>query len=146
MPSRLASPIPGTPLRRSGSPQVLPGTQLQLTVVFIFSNRTTVTGTRRTMKANAPSRAHVVSRVLASLVGGYAFVWGFTTLTTVAGVLAGMAYEGAQTLAYLVAFLVYLGCFLWAFAASNLFGVWLTLGGGGAALTGAAWLLARFVA
>jgi hypothetical protein len=85
----------------------------------------------------------VISRIAAALLGGYAFVWGFTTLTIMLGVAAGVKYSEAQTLAYLLAFLVFLAVFCWAFAATSLARVWIVLAGGGAIMTGAAWLLTR---
>lgn len=87
--------------------------------------------------------AHIVSRVAASLVGGYAFTWGFTVLGIALLVTAGASYHLAQTLAYLLAFLVFLAAFCWAFAATRVARVWGVLGGGGVAMTGAAWLLTR---
>ncbi len=86
-------------------------------------------------------RAHVAARVAASLLGGYAFVWGFTTLGIVLGLALGMPYAEAQTLLYLLAFLVFLICFCWAFVARSIARVWAVLAGGGALMTGAAWLL-----
>lgn len=86
---------------------------------------------------------HVASRVAASLLGGYAFVWGFATFGISLLVAAGMAYDEAQTLVYLLAFLVFLAAFCWAFAAASLPRVWALLAGGGAAMTGAAWALSR---
>jgi hypothetical protein len=84
---------------------------------------------------------HVASRVAASLLGGYAFVWGFTTLCVALGLLLGAAYDDARTLAQLLAFLLFLVCFCWAFAAASLARVWAVLAGGGALMTGLAWLL-----
>jgi hypothetical protein len=95
------------------------------------------------MTTLAPSRAHVASRVAASLLGGYAFTWGFIMLTMALAIAAGMGYGDAQTLAYLLAFLVFLAAFLWAFAAASLARVWTVLAGGGALMTGAAWLMTR---
>ena len=94
--------------------------------------------------ANTP--LSIVSRVAASLLGGYAFTWGFTVLGIALLVWAGMAYHEAQTLAYLLAFLVFLAVFCWAFAATRVVKVWGVLAGGGAAMTGAAWLLTRTLA
>jgi len=85
--------------------------------------------------------AHVVSRVAASLVGGYAFTWGFTVLGIVLLVTAGASYHLAETLVYLLAFLVFLVAFCWAFVAARLVQVWGVLAGGGLAMTGTAWLL-----
>ena len=55
----------------------------------------------------------LVSRVAASLLGGYAFVWGFTTL----GIALGCWPPACPTAkrrrsAFLLAFLVFLVCFL----------------------------------
>lgn len=92
---------------------------------------------------STPTRAQVIFRTTAALLGGYAFVWGFASLTTVLGVSSGLSYGDARTLAFLLAFLVYLTCFLWAFAASRMALVWAVLGGGGALMTGTALLLLR---
>lgn len=88
------------------------------------------------------SRA-TVSRIAASMLGGYAFVWGFTTLAITLGVAAGMRYVEAQTMAFLLAFLVFLACFCWSYAASSATRVWAVLAGGGASMTCAAWLTMR---
>jgi hypothetical protein len=92
-----------------------------------------------------PSRAApaLVSRIAASLLGGYAFVWGFVSLGISVLVAAGMPYEEAQTLLFLLAFLIFLAAFCWAYAADSVRRVWLVLGGSAAAMTAAAWLLAR---
>jgi hypothetical protein len=90
---------------------------------------------------NASSR-HIASRVAAALLGGYGFVWGFTTLGIVTAMVAGFSYGDAQMMIYLLAFLVFLVAFLWAFSARSLVRVWSVLAGGGALMTGAAWLLA----
>jgi hypothetical protein len=89
------------------------------------------------------TRLHIASRVAASLLGGYAFVWGFATFGISLGVAAGLAYDEARTLIHLLAFLVFLAAFCWAFAAASLPRVWAVLAGGGAAMTGAAWALSR---
>lgn len=85
----------------------------------------------------------ILSRVAASLLGGYVFVWGFVTLGITLMMKAGMDFEQARTLAYLLAFPVFLFCFCWAYVAASLARLWAVLAGGGAAMTGAAWLLAR---
>ncbi|HLV21649.1 MAG TPA: hypothetical protein VKZ49_12230 [Polyangiaceae bacterium] len=87
------------------------------------------------------SPAAILSRVAASLLGSYAFAWGFVSLGVVLGVAAGLAYEEALTLTYLLAFLVMLVCFCWAFVGRSLLSVWGLLAGGGALLTTVAWLL-----
>ena len=85
----------------------------------------------------------VGSRIAASVVGGYAFVWGFATLAITLGVAAGMRYVEAQTLAFLLAFLVFLACFCWSYVATSATRVWVVLAGGGALMTCAAWLTMR---
>lgn len=88
----------------------------------------------------------ITSRVAASLLGGYAFVWGFTVLGVALLMLAGMSYHEAQTLVYLLAFLVFLAIFCWAFVTSKVWRVWAVLAGGGVVMTGAAWLLTGILA
>jgi len=97
-------------------------------------------GTLNTVTA---SRVAIVSRIAASLIGGYAFVWGFTTLGIALGVAAGMRYLEARTLMYLLAFVVFLVVFCWAFAAARLLRIWAVLAGGGVAMTGIAWALSQ---
>jgi hypothetical protein len=95
---------------------------------------------------SAPARVsalHVASRVAASLLGGYGFVWGFISLGTGLGVVAGMPYGDAHTLLQMLAFLVFLAGFCWAFTARSVLRVWLTFGGGGALMTLGAWLIAE---
>ncbi len=88
-------------------------------------------------------RLQISARVAAGIIGGWAFVWGFVTLGIATLPGAGLSYEDARTLAYLLAFLVYLVVFCWAFAAASVTRVWLVLAGGGAAMTGLAWALLR---
>lgn len=85
----------------------------------------------------------LASRIAASLLGGYAFVWGFTVLGIALAMAAGMPYGEAQTLAHLLAFLVFLAAFLWTFAVASLALAWALLAGGGALMTAAGWLLSR---
>lgn len=97
-------------------------------------------------KSAVQTGAAVISRVAASLLGGYVFVWGFATVFIALQVQAGIGFGDARTLAYLLAFLVFLLVFLWSFAASSLLRVWAVLAGGGGLMTGAAWLLTRNIA
>lgn len=69
-----------------------------------------------------------------------------TTFGITALVALGVGYDEAHTALMLLAFLVFLGVFLWAFAAPSLARVWLVLAGSGAALTAAAWWLQRSLA
>jgi hypothetical protein len=85
----------------------------------------------------------VVSRIAAAVLGGYAFVWGFTTLLIAVALALRLPYGEAQTTAYLLAFLVFLCAFLWSFAARRVAVVWSVLAGGGAAMTALALGLTR---
>ena len=85
----------------------------------------------------------VVSRIAASVLGGYAFVWGSASLAITLGVAAGMRYVEARTMAYLCAFLLFLACFCWSYAAASATRVWVVLAGGGALMTCVAWLTMR---
>ena len=91
---------------------------------------------------NASPR-QVFSRVAAALFGGYGFVWGFTTLGITTAMALGQTYGDAQTAIYLLAFLVFVAAILWAFATRSILRAWAVLAGGGASMTGLAWLLAR---
>lgn len=95
------------------------------------------------MNAPSPTPFQIVSRILASVLGGYGFVWGSSALGIALLVAAGMDYEEAWTLAMLLAFVVFVVAFCWAFAAASLARVWTVLGGGGGAMTLGAWLLTR---
>ena len=81
------------------------------------------------MSSQTVSAGQIVARIAAGVFGGYAFIWGFTTLTIAAALAARLSYGVAQTTAYLLAFLLYLGAFLWAFAARRVSRVWAVLGG-----------------
>jgi hypothetical protein len=86
---------------------------------------------------------HVVSRVAASLLGVYSFVWGLSALGITLGVALGADYHEAETLMHLVAFLVFVAAFFWAYVATSVRLVWGVLAGGGGFMTGAAWALSR---
>lgn len=90
-----------------------------------------------------PSLLQIASRVLASLVAGYGFCWGFVTLGIVLLLRRGVPYDEAQTALYLLAFIVYLIAVLWAFAAKSLVQVWAVLAGGGICMTALAWYASR---
>ncbi len=88
-----------------------------------------------------PTLAQILSRITASLLGGWAFVWGFVTLAITAQVALGQPYGEAHTAAMLLAFLVFLGVFCWSFASASLARVWAVLVGGALLMTAAGWLL-----
>jgi len=97
----------------------------------------------RDMASASISPGSIVSRIAASMLGGYLFVWGFVTLGNGLLLVAGMSFEDAHHLMYLLAFLVFLVVFCWSFVAASLARVWWVLGGGGAAMSVAAWFLSR---
>lgn len=84
---------------------------------------------------------HIASRIAAGLGGSWLFTYGFCALGIVMLVRAGMGFEEAEKLVYLLAFLLFLVLFCWAFAAPRLLRLWAVLAGGGGAMTAAAWLL-----
>jgi hypothetical protein len=86
-----------------------------------------------------PSRpVEVLLRTTLALVGGYLLVRGLVSLCISVAVTLGADYERARLFAMMVAFLLYLAVFLWAFATRHL---WRAI----ALLTGAA-ALTTFVA
>ena len=89
--------------------------------------------------------SEVTGRVAAALLGGYAFCWGFIALG-VAGLYAlGMPFHDAEQLSSMLAFILYLVVFLWAFTARRLLPVWGVLAGGGALMAGVASLLQAMI-
>lgn len=97
------------------------------------------------MATSAVSRLNVVSRIAAGVLGGYAFTWGFIALSIGLLFAAQMEFHDAEALGYIVGFIVFLVAFLWSFAAASVRRVWLVLAGGGALMTGAAWLVQRAI-
>lgn len=90
-------------------------------------------------------RLSILHRLVAALAGGYAFTWGVTALGVAGLVALGQDFHEAETAMLLLAFLVYLPLFLWAFAAASLARVWAVLGGGAVIMTAAAWGLQRLM-
>ncbi|CAN7432051.1 iron uptake protein [Acidovorax sp. Leaf76] len=97
------------------------------------------------MATSAVSRLNIVSRIAAGVLGGYAFTWGFIALAIGLLFAARMEFHDAEALGYIVGFIVFLVAFVWAFAAASVKRVWLVLAGGGAVMTGAAWLVQRAI-
>ena len=95
------------------------------------------------MARTALGPIHVAGRVAAGVFGSYAFSWGFAAAGTAALVGLGAGYEDAQTAVLMLAFLVFLGLFLWSFAAASLARVWSVLGVGAAVLFFTAWVIQR---
>jgi hypothetical protein len=95
------------------------------------------------MATDRPSAWQITSRIAASLLGGYACTWGFAALGIAGLMTLGMSFGDARTLTMLLAFLVFLAVFCWAYAAASVARVWATLVGSGAAMTLAGWLMSR---
>jgi hypothetical protein len=96
-----------------------------------------------TTTGTALTPAHIASRIAASLLGGWAFVWGFASLGIAGSVALGVDYHEAETAVMLLAFIVFLVVFCWSFAAASLSRLWAVLAGGAALMTAVAWLLQR---
>lgn len=91
------------------------------------------------------SRLPAVLRIAAAVFGGYAFCWGFIALA-VAGLYAlGMKFHDGEHLGSILAFLLYLAAFCWAFVTPSVLRAWIVLGGGGAAMAAAASLLQHLI-
>ena len=95
------------------------------------------------MTANAVPRRQIVSRVAAGVLGGYVFTWGFIALSIALLFAARLDFHDAEAVGGILGLLLFLVVFLWAFAAPSVARVWLVLAGGGAVMTGAAWLVQR---
>lgn len=91
------------------------------------------------------SPAAVVSRILAAIFGCYAFVWGVVALGVAVLNGAGVEYHTAEQAMMILAFVLYLVLFLWAFSAASLWRVWLVLALGSALMLAAAWQLQRMI-
>lgn len=83
----------------------------------------------------------VINRILSALLGGYAFTWGFAALGIAGLAAVGIDFHEAETGVLMLAFLVFLIVFLWAFASNSVARVWAVLAGGGGLMTMSAWLI-----
>lgn len=97
------------------------------------------------MARHAPTPVHIAARVTAGIFGSYAFTWGFAAAGVAALVGLGVAYHDAEMGVLMLAFLVFLGLFLWSFAATSIARVWVVLAGGAALLFTAAWAIQRAI-
>ena len=97
------------------------------------------------MARHALTPVHIAARVTAGIFGAYAFTWGFAAAGVAALTGLGVAYHDAEMGVLMLAFLVFLGLFLWSFAAASIARVWAVLAGGAALLFTAAWALQRAI-
>lgn len=79
--------------------------------------------------------APVMNLVAASMLGGYAFTWGFSAFGVAGLVALGADFHDAEAGVHILAFLVFLTVFLWTFTAAKLSRAWVILLGGGLAMT-----------
>lgn len=84
-------------------------------------------------------------RMLLLLPACYAFTWGGVAFGIAGLVAMGVDYHEAEMALMLLAFLVFVPLFLWAFASAHLLRVALVLAGGAAGLPAAAWGLQRLL-
>ncbi|MCW5581712.1 MAG: iron uptake protein [Luteimonas sp.] len=77
---------------------------------------------------------HLLARIIAATLGGYAFAWGFIAAGASLMFAAGMGFHDAEFLASLLGMLAFLVAFLWAIAERRLWLVWTVLLGGGMVL------------
>lgn len=89
------------------------------------------------------SRSHLLGRIAAAVLGGYAFCWGFIALGLALMYGAGMSFHDAEHLSSIIGLLLFLVVFCWAFAARSLTKVWVWLAGGAALMSGGAELVQR---
>ena len=87
----------------------------------------------------------LTARMTAAVFGAYGFTWGFAAAGVAALVGLGVDYHDAEMGVLMLAFLVFLGLFLWSFAAASIARVWAVLAGGAALLFTAAWAIQRAI-
>jgi hypothetical protein len=81
--------------------------------------------------------------VAAGILGSYAFTWALTAAGVAALVGLGVPYHDAEMGMIMLAFVVFLGLFLWSFIATRIARVWIVLAGGASLLLTAAWGIQR---
>lgn len=87
----------------------------------------------------------MVNRIVVSLLGGYVFTWGFTAFGMAGLVALGVNFHEAETTMMLLAILLYLPLFLWAFASPHLSRVWIIIVGGAALMLALAWAIQQMI-
>lgn len=87
----------------------------------------------------------IINRIAAALLGSYAFTWGFCAIGITGLVALGVGFEAAQAGVMMVAFLLFLALFLWAFATRSMIKVWSVFAVGAVLMTGASLLLQQML-
>lgn len=93
------------------------------------------------MAASVDNRIAILSRVVASLLGGYIFTWGVVTFGITVLVALGVVYDQAYLTFKILGFLIFLCAFLGAYIVRNLIALWGVFITGGGGLTLLAWIL-----
>ncbi len=86
-----------------------------------------------------------MAHLATTLVGSFAFTWGFVALGVAGLVALGVDYHEAEVSLMLLAVLVFLPLFLWSFASSRPGWVRALLFGSAGVMTAIAWTLQRAV-
>jgi hypothetical protein len=86
-------------------------------------------------------RAGLILRIASAILGGWLFTWGFVAAGTAALVGLGVEFHDAEQALLMLGLLLFLGIFLWAFAARSVGRVCAVLVGGAVFFNTAAWLL-----
>lgn len=87
----------------------------------------------------------IAHRIVLSLFGSYVFTWGCTAFGIAVLTALGVNFYEAETVLLILAFLIIVPVFLWAFAAQSIGQVWLILVGGAISMTAAAWLIQKLM-
>lgn len=95
------------------------------------------------MATPSQSAWHIASRIGAGVLGSYVFAWGFIALGAASLIAAGTEFHEASSLVSMLAFVLFLVTFCWAFIAKSLVLVWGVLGWGGALMALSGWWIAH---
>lgn len=90
-----------------------------------------------------PSNATRSRQAVLSLIASFGFTWGFVALGVAGTTALGADYHESERALMLLAFVVFLPLFLWAFASARPGRALLLLATGGAGMATAAWALQR---
>ncbi|MFM2346420.1 MAG: hypothetical protein RL654_1173 [Pseudomonadota bacterium] len=93
------------------------------------------------MKDTSIRGAQIAARVLAGVIGSYAFTWGFAAAGVAALVGLGADYHDAEMAVLMLAFLVFPGLLLWCVVARSLLRIGSVLAGGTLLLSASAWAI-----
>ncbi|MCR6651375.1 MAG: iron uptake protein [Cellvibrionaceae bacterium] len=81
----------------------------------------------------------------ASVLGSYAFAWGFSAFGIAGLVALGVDFHEAETGILISALLVLLGVFIWSFSVRKVNRIWVMLVGGGLIMTMLGWLIQKIL-